>query len=149
MTEQAAQRSRELFESGYYCAESVLLAIAEHQNIESDVLPQIATGFCSGMSRLCSQCGAVSGAIMGLGLIMGRHTPAESIEPTYVAVQKLVRQFEEKHGSINCFQLLDIDVSTPEGREEFQSSGAFAKCLDYVEEATRLALMLAESRAWR
>ena len=43
-----AQRSEELFQSGWYCAESVLLAIAEAHGIESEIIPKIATAFCSG-----------------------------------------------------------------------------------------------------
>ncbi len=37
MDEQAAKKSRELFGSGFYCAESVLMAIAESRNIQSDL----------------------------------------------------------------------------------------------------------------
>ena len=43
MGEQAPQRSRELFQSGLYCAESVLQAIAESQGIQSDLIPRIAS----------------------------------------------------------------------------------------------------------
>jgi C_GCAxxG_C_C family probable redox protein len=64
MSEQASQRSIELFTSGYFCAESVLMAIAESQGIQSDLIPKIATGFCSGIARTGSICGAVCGAIM-------------------------------------------------------------------------------------
>jgi hypothetical protein len=56
MNEQASQRSVELFRSGFFCAESVLLAIAESQGIESDLIPRIATGFCSGISRTGGAC---------------------------------------------------------------------------------------------
>jgi C_GCAxxG_C_C family probable redox protein len=140
MIDQATQRSRDLFEAGFYCAESVLLAIAEHQHIESDVLPQVATGFCGGMSRLCGPCGAVTGAIMGLGLALGRHTPNESVDATYDAVRHLIQAFEEQFGSFNCQELTGVDLGTPEGQEQFRASGQFAKCLKYVEEATRLAL---------
>ena len=77
MSEQAPQRSLELFQSGFFCAESVLLAIAESQGIQSDLIPRIATGFCSGISRTGGMCGAVSGAIMGIGLVAGRNSPAE------------------------------------------------------------------------
>jgi hypothetical protein len=44
MSQQAPQRSRELFRSGFFCAESVRLAIAESQGIQSDLIPRIATG---------------------------------------------------------------------------------------------------------
>ena len=51
MIEQASKRSLELFKSGYFCAESVLLAIAENQGIQSDLIPRIASGFCGGISH--------------------------------------------------------------------------------------------------
>jgi hypothetical protein len=59
MGEQVPQRSPELFRSGFFCAESVLLAIAESQGIQSDLIPRIATGFYSGISRTDGMCGAV------------------------------------------------------------------------------------------
>jgi len=45
-----AQRSRTYFESGLYCAESVLQAIADECNLSSEYIPRIATGFCGGMA---------------------------------------------------------------------------------------------------
>ena len=41
------------FASGLYCAESVVLALANAQGIKSDLLPKVATAFCGGMSRTC------------------------------------------------------------------------------------------------
>ena len=58
------QCAEESFASGLYCAESVVLSIARSQGIESDLLPKLATGFCSGMARTCGTCGALSGAIL-------------------------------------------------------------------------------------
>jgi hypothetical protein len=49
--DQVASKSREHFISGYYCAESVLLAVSEAKGIQSDLIPKIASGFCSGMAR--------------------------------------------------------------------------------------------------
>jgi len=80
MSEQATQRSLDLFRAGFFCAESVLLAIAERRGIQSDLIPRIATGFCSGISRTGGLCGAVSGAIMGINLVAGRNSPSESVE---------------------------------------------------------------------
>jgi C_GCAxxG_C_C family probable redox protein len=141
MSEQAARRGRELFASdGYYCAESVLLAVAESQGIQSDVIPQIATGFCSGMARTCGMCGAVSGAIMGIGLLNGARLPGDSREANYAAVQKLLAGFEEKFGSTNCLELTGCDLGTPEGQAQFRATGQGEHCNDYVEEAVRLVL---------
>jgi C_GCAxxG_C_C family probable redox protein len=146
MIEQAAKRSRELFASaGYYCAESVLLAIAEQQGIQSDVIPRIATGFCSGMADTCGLCGAVSGAMMGIGLLNGVRTPGDDRAANYAAVRKLLAQFEAKFGSTNCRVLTGCDLGTPEGQAQFRASGQGERCTSYVEEATRLALSVVES----
>ena len=51
------------FESGLFCAESVLLAISESMGQKSDLIPKIATGLCGGVSRTCGICGAVSGGV--------------------------------------------------------------------------------------
>lgn len=45
-----ARRSRAYFKSGLYCAESVLLAIADEWGLSSKYIPRIATGFCGGMA---------------------------------------------------------------------------------------------------
>ncbi len=60
------------FSSGLYCAESVLVALAKAQGVDSEILPRVATAFCSGMSRTYGTCGALTGAIMGVSLALGR-----------------------------------------------------------------------------
>jgi C_GCAxxG_C_C family probable redox protein len=127
MSEQAPQRSLELFRSGFFCAESVLLAIAESQGIQSDLIPRIATGFCSGISRTGGMCGAVSGAIMGINLVAGRNSPAESIE-------------------ISCRQLIGCDLATEAGQRYFMENNLMERCLQCAADATSMAVsLIAES----
>ncbi len=142
MSEQASQRSLELFRSGFFCAESVLLAIAESQGIQSDLIPRIASGFCSGVSRTGGACGAVSGAILGINLVAGRNSPAESIEPSYALTQKLLSRFEGQFGSVNCRQLIGCDLATEEGQRFFMENGLMEHCLQYAEAATGVAVSL-------
>jgi C_GCAxxG_C_C family probable redox protein len=148
MNEQAPQRSRDLFQSGFFCAESVLQAIAENQGIQSYLIPRIATGFCSGVSRTGGMCGALSGAIMGIGLVAGRNKPAESLEPAYAMVQKLIDRFEKQYGSINCRQLLGCDLATDAGQHYFMENQLIESCWQYAEAATSIALsLIAESHS--
>jgi C_GCAxxG_C_C family probable redox protein len=142
MGEQASQRSLELFRSGFFCAESVLLAIAESQGIQSDLIPRIATGFCSGISRTGGMCGAVSGAIMGINLVVGRNSPAESIEVSYTLTQKLISHFEEQYGSVYCHQLIGCDLATEAGQRYFMEKNLMEHCLQYAEDATGMAVSL-------
>ncbi len=100
-----AKKSRELFRSDFYCAESVLVAIAESRGIHSDLIPLVATGFCSGMARTGGQCESVSGAIMAISLFTGREFPTESVEGNYALVRELIKRFEDQFGTTNCRRL--------------------------------------------
>lgn len=53
-----------LFASGLFCEESVVLAIAKAEGLYSELVPKIATAFCSDMARTCGPCGALTGAII-------------------------------------------------------------------------------------
>jgi C_GCAxxG_C_C family probable redox protein len=142
MSEQASQRSLELFKSGFFCAESVLLAIAENRGIQSDLIPKIATGFCSGISRTGGMCGAVSGAIMGINLVSGRSSPSESLEFCYTLTQKMISLFDRQYGSVNCRQLIGCDLATEAGQHYFLENSLMERCYQYAEEATRMAISL-------
>jgi len=142
MTDHPAEEGRRAFQSGLYCAESVLLAIARSQGIESPLIPRIATGFCSGVANTRGMCGALSGAIMGLGLLVGRDSPAGSIKPAYAAVQTLLERFQAEFGSTNCYALCGCALGTPEGEARFVATNQGARCGEYVAAAVRLALAL-------
>jgi C_GCAxxG_C_C family probable redox protein len=146
MIDEVAQRSGELFDTGFYCAESVLLAIAESKGIQSDLIPKIATGFCSGISRTCGICGAISGAIMGISLFTGRKSPTQPVVEAYGTVRQLLDMFESKFGSTNCKDLIGCDLGTEEGQEHFKESNLSQQCKSYTEEATKMALILLESK---
>ncbi len=135
------RRSAEkLFESGFYCAESVVLAIAKAQGINSDLMPKTATAFCSGMSRTCGTCGALTGAIMGVGLSLGRSTVKDSVQPSYIAAQQLIRDFEKEFGSRDCRVLLDgCNLNTPEGKAIFKEQNLGQRCLLFTGKAAEIA----------
>jgi C_GCAxxG_C_C family probable redox protein len=118
------------------------LAVAESQGIQSDLIPKIATGFCSGVARTGGQCGALSGAIMALGLFSGRSEPGSSIEIHYARVQALAEQFEHRYGSISCQELTGCHLGTTEGQASFRETNQIEKCLNYVETVTQMVFDL-------
>lgn len=130
------------FASGLYCAESVLLAMADEMGVESELLPRIATAFCSGMGRMSGTCGALTGAMMGLGLGMGRSDPGGSVQPTYAATQRLIREFEQAFGARDCHLLLGCDLNTPEGQATFKSQKLGRRCAMYTGAAAEIAARL-------
>jgi C_GCAxxG_C_C family probable redox protein len=127
------------FASGLYCAESVVLALAKAQGIESDLLPKVATAFCGGMSRTCGTCGALTGAMMGVSLALGRSKAGDSVEPSYNATQNLIKEFEREFGARECHVLLGCDLGTPEGQEMFREEGLSAQCTRFTGKAAEIA----------
>jgi len=132
------------FKSGYNCAESTLLAIAKDVlEIDSDLIPKIATGFGGGISRQGCVCGAVTGAVMGFGLKYGRNNPEELMAKTYNQVVEFYKQFQEKFGSILCKELSECDLSTIEGIRKFREGNVHEqKCRYFVSNAIEIFMNL-------
>jgi C_GCAxxG_C_C family probable redox protein len=142
MMEKFVSRSEQLFESGFGCAESVLMAVCESKGIESVLIPRIASGFCGGVANTNGMCGAVAGGILALNIVYGRDTVNESKDINYQKVQQFQKMFSEKFGSINCTSLTDCDLSTDVGHQKFKDLNVHQKCTDFTGEATRLVLGL-------
>jgi C_GCAxxG_C_C family probable redox protein len=145
LAKEAGEAAAAAFSSGLYCAESVVLALARTQGIESDLLPQAATGLCGGMSRTCGPCGALTGAILGVGLALGRACAEQSVQPAYVATQQLIGDFEREFGARDCDELLGCDLGTPEGQATFREKRLGERCARYTRRAAEMAAGLIEA----
>ena len=123
-----------------------MLSVAESKNIQSELIPKIASGFCGGIARTSGICGAVSGAIMAISIFCGRDLSDEPIDKAYVPVRKLIETFENKFGSTNCRELTGCDLSTEEGRKRYFATNMLERCRCYTEEATRIAMSIIEEK---
>jgi C_GCAxxG_C_C family probable redox protein len=123
-----------------------LLSVAEGKNIQSELIPRIATGFCGGIARTGGICGAVSGAVMAISIYYGRSLPDEPIDKSYIPIQKIIELFENKFGSTNCRELTGCDLGTEEGRRRFSAMNILEKCRGYTEEATKMAMSIIEEK---
>jgi len=142
MNEETILKSRQLFDSGYGCAESVLLAVCESKGIESVLIPRIASGFCGGVSNTNGMCGAVAGGILALNIVYGRNNANESKDLNYKKVQQFQSMFLAKFDSTSCGTLTDCELSTEAGQQKFKKLNVSLKCTDYTGEATRMVLEL-------
>jgi C_GCAxxG_C_C family probable redox protein len=122
----------------------VLLAVAEHKDIQNELIPRIATGFCSGMARTGGMCGAVSGGIMAIGLSLGRSSPDESVDPCYEAIREFLEQFTAQFNSISCLELTGVYLGTPEGQAAFREMGKITECTNFVGEAARMVVEIVD-----
>ncbi len=135
MEDNLGRRCRELFDSGCYCAESVVIAVAERQGLPTGLAMRMATGFCGGISRTGGLCGALTGGIMALGMADGRGSAADDHRPLYGKVARFIAEFEQRLGSTSCSGLLGCDISTAEGAREFASSDLEARVCAGITEA--------------
>jgi C_GCAxxG_C_C family probable redox protein len=72
------------------------------------------------MSRTKSTCGAISGALMAIGLASGRDHADEDRAPSYALGSQLIEEFRQKFGTDNCFDLTGLDFGTSEGQEDYK-----------------------------
>jgi C_GCAxxG_C_C family probable redox protein len=130
-----AERSLELFKSGYYCSESILIAAAEKLGIESELIPRIATGFGSGAAETNGTCGAVPGAVMAIGLLCGRINSTKSIEVNFQLTKEFIKTFKESFKSTQCTALTKCNLSTIDGKKKFKDENAICVCDNIVEKS--------------
>jgi C_GCAxxG_C_C family probable redox protein len=129
------------FRGNFNCAQSIFSAFSPQYGLNQDTALKIATGFGGGMARFGKTCGAVSGAIMVIGLKygMGKNDGTESKEKTYQTVREFVNQFQQIHGSVICNELLGCNINTPEGMEYFNKNDLFEKkCVQCVKNAAEI-----------
>jgi C_GCAxxG_C_C family probable redox protein len=140
--------AEEKFRSGYNCSQSVLFSFTDKLDLDKDTALKISNGFGGGMGRQQEVCGAVSGAIMVLGLLYGRgeNDGPEEQETTYSKVRELIDCFKEEFGSVNCKELLSGCVlMTAEGQKQFKERGLKERCCNYVRRAAEIAGDLAKA----
>lgn len=147
------EKAKDLFQSGYNCAQSVFAAYAEELGMDFETALKVSSSFGAGMGRLREVCGTVSGMFMVVGLALSYSTNANKDEKTehYKRIQYLAAEFEKMNGSIICRELLGLDhkkdYPTPSDRttEYYKKRpckelvGDACKILDKYLETTKIA----------
>lgn len=89
----------ELFRKGFSCSQSVFAAYSDLFGLDQKTALRISDGFGGGIARRQDLCGAVSGAVMLLGLRYGRTRAedTESHERTFSYVNRLCEEFTRKY----------------------------------------------------
>ena len=98
----------------FTCCESILLALSDYLEIESDIIPSIASSLGGGLGGCGETCGCITGAAMALGLKFGRSSAEESKDEAYAAVRRLVDLFQDKYGTAACKDLIGMRMRDAE-----------------------------------
>ena len=115
----------------YNCAQSVAAAYAEDYGLDKNQALQVAVGFGGGMGRTQDVCGAITGAIIVLGLAseFKEEDGRPKINEAYAKVHSFINEFSAQKGSIKCRDLLEgCDLSSEEGQKIFKERSLKENC---------------------
>jgi C_GCAxxG_C_C family probable redox protein len=134
---------------GYNCAESVLLAFLNEWDkyFRSGITSAAATAFGGGMGRSGHICGAISGGLIAIGLTVGRTEAKDedSKQEAYRAARQLLQSFNKQWGALDCRELTQCDMSTPEGYEKYKELKLHeTKCSKIIRETTKMTANIIE-----
>jgi C_GCAxxG_C_C family probable redox protein len=135
------EEAKKQFEKGFSCAPAVFSAYSEQFGLEKKLALKIACGFGGGIGHMGRTCGAVTGAVMVIGLKHGQVdvNDDESRQETHKLVKEFIDEFTALHGSIECRELIGYDLSNPAELEAARASDARErKCRGFVHDAARI-----------
>ncbi|MCF7792423.1 MAG: C-GCAxxG-C-C family protein [Candidatus Cloacimonetes bacterium] len=121
-----------LHDDGFSCSQAVFSVFAEELGLSTEITHKIASAFGGGMAGSGETCGAVSGALMVLGLKFGRTQPDDlaSKEKTNELSNIFFEKFKAKHHSLLCRDLRLEDRSTA-----VQKKLAHETCSEFIKDA--------------
>lgn len=126
----------------YNCAQAVLAALGPSEGLDSDTCLALAAPFGAGICKRAETCGAVTGALMALGLRHGKITVGapEMKRLVYEIGAEFARRFTERNGSVICRDLLGCDIGTPEGMQAAKENDFHnTRCRQFVWDAAEIA----------
>ncbi len=128
------------FLEGYKCSQVVLEAFCSELDINPDITRKIAIPLAGG-SGVGGKCGAVSGALLVIGLKYGFTHPGDPAK-TRIIIEKnreFVEKFKAIHSEINCNKLINIDVFSEKGSLEFAENNIKERvCTKFVKDAVEI-----------
>ncbi len=129
-----------VFQSGFNCSQAIVRTYGPDYGLSSLDGLRVSCGFGGGMRR-ADTCGAVTGALMVLGLRYGPKNASDTTAKTdvYSRVVEFCSRFEARCGSVVCRDLLKCDISTPEGMEQARANNLFkTTCPRMVQAAAEI-----------
>ncbi|MBP1676974.1 MAG: GCAxxG family protein [Bacteroidetes bacterium] len=137
MSSQKSTFAVQTFASSYNCSQSVFSVFAPDFGISRDLSLRLAGPLGAGIARRQETCGAVTGALLALGLKYGKgeNGTDEDKKRAFAVAQDFIQDFEAQFGSIVCLHLLDNNcMDTEEGAAAINKEDMFrTRCTKYVK----------------
>ena len=131
------------FQEGMSCSEAIFSVYGEYLGFDRDTCWKIASVFDGGINRTGNVCGAVTGAMMAIGLKYGEARtkgPEElkELPQSYRVADEFTKEFKERNGTIICRELIEHDLLTIEDIQHAFITNAFKNCPKYVKDVAEI-----------
>jgi len=134
------EMSQNYFKNGFNCSQAVFTTFAVDMGMSEEMALKVATQFGGG-ARKGEMCGAVSGALMVLGLKYGHYHEGalEEKAKAYSIAEDFMNCFIEKNGTVVCRELLGYDLTKPEDMAKIKELDLFKiTCPKMIQCATEI-----------
>lgn len=135
MEKQHTKPAVHYFNEGFNCSQAVLAPFAVSSGLSEETALKLTSNFGGGMNE-GETCGAVTGALMAIGLKYGR-SEADDIQAKEIAAglaSEFKKRFIARYGSLKCKKLLKYDITTE--KEKILEKDLFnTLCPEFVKSA--------------
>ena len=130
-----------MFLEGYNCAQAVLASCGQTRGMRRELAIRVGQAFGGGIGRTGNLCGAMTGALMVVGL--GRDAvdadDAVARAAAHEKAQAVMTEFARRNGSLLCRELIGCDLRTTQGQQHFKDTDALHKvCAKAVRNAAEI-----------
>lgn len=128
---------RDMFMSNMGCAQSVAGQFTEETGLDMEQLYRMTAAYDGGMMR-GETCGCIIAAYMIMGCIAGHSGPDQDEQKgkLLTLMMRFNELFCEKRDSFMCRELLDADISTPEGMSKIAEGGLMMNVCPVIVQET-------------
>lgn len=122
------------------CSQAILETYGPELGLPVQQARRVSAAFAGGMG-MGSECGAITGAYMVIGMKHGKTAESDSRadNETFKRLAEFNKQFKARHKYITCSELLQADMGSPEGVKEAAGKGYFtSRCPLFVKSAAEI-----------
>ncbi|MFW9888876.1 MAG: C-GCAxxG-C-C family protein [Candidatus Thorarchaeota archaeon] len=131
------------FVDDHNCAQSVFVTFLEHKGLAFEEALHVAAGLGGGIGLQGKTCGAVTGGVLVIGLLMGQTISnlGKSKNETYRVAMRFLKRFRREFASEICNDLVGLDMADPQQLQAALDKDHFKQtCPRFVESAMKILL---------
>jgi len=137
MSENRVEEVISLLDHQYNCSQAIFSVYGQYLGVDRDTCLKITSVFGGGIDRTGNVCGAVTGAMMAIGLKYGEVGTKDPLG-SHGFAGEFIKKFKDRNVTIICRELIDHDLLTTEDLDHAFKTGTFNNCPKFVKDAAEI-----------